>query len=103
MDEEVKVEETQLVDISFYKSNGKFYVGCRVELPLYISDKRYKQAIVDKQTSLEDGWQDSEESSWIVVTSAKHDPDYRGFHEKVWLPNSFRGIEKTSPFKGRFF
>ena len=100
-DNNTKIEETELVDVLFYKPNGKFYTGCRVELPLYLSSEGYKQAIVDKQTSLEDGWQDSD-SAWIVVTSAKHNPDYKGFHEHVWLPFVFKGIKKTRIFRGLF-
>lgn len=97
----IKVEETELVDVTFYKSNGKFYTGCRIELPLYLSSAGYRQAIVDNQTCLEDGWQDSD-NAWIVVTSAHHNPEYKGFHEHVWLPFAFKGIKKNR-FPGGIF
>lgn len=97
----IKVEETELVDVTFYKPTGKYYTSCRIELPLYLSSEGYKQAIVDKQTCLEDGWQNSD-SAWMVSTSAKHNADYKGFHEHVWLPFAFKGIEKTR-LAGGFF
>lgn len=95
------VEETELVDVQFFKPTGKFYTSCRIELPLYLTSEGYKQAIVNNQTCLNDGWQDSD-SAWIVVTSAQHNPDYKGFHEHVWLPFAFKGIEKATKDWGFF-
>lgn len=93
--------ETELVTIRFFKPNGRFYTGCVAELPIWLSDPEYKQAIVDKQVSLEDGWQDSD-SAWIVVTSAANPEEHKGFHEHVFIPFSFKGITKSSDFRGAF-
>ena len=83
--------EKEVVFIRFFKPNGTYYAGCSAELPIWVSDPGYKQAIVDNQITLAPGWQDND---WIVVTSAVKD-DHKGFHEKVFLPFSFKGMKQT--------
>lgn len=91
-DEAVKRITSQMVSVTFYKSTGKFYAQCEIDMEtLYLSQSGYKQEIVNKQTALNDGWQDRD---YIVVTSANQDPHYIGFHEQVWTIGSFRGLKK---------
>lgn len=80
----------QLIDVTFFKSSGKWYAGGRAVVDHFLFEDGFKQDIVNTQSELMDGWQ--EHDSYIVVTSA---PEHvNGFYNRLFHPGEFRGYKK---------
>ena len=79
----------QMIDVTFYKSTGKYYASGTAVVNHFLFEDGFKQDIVNTQTELADGWQNDD---FYVVTSA---PEHvNGFFEKLWMPGTFSGLKR---------
>lgn len=78
------------IQVNFYKETGKYYSGGVVDIgdtPAWDTDA-VKQAIVDNQGILMDGWQNGG-SYYVVIGNVSDDDDFCMRHFGV---NDFRGM-----------
>lgn len=94
--------------VDFFKPSGKWYLGGEVEMGdarLHMGEP-YRQAIVDNQRIMMDGWQ--HKAYYYVVTRdlAKYDedPHYTDFNIALFTPDEFIGLKrkKEGAKNGRF-
>ena len=85
--------------VSWYRETGKWYVDDEVDVGdvRYCFEGDFKQAIVDSQEALTDGWQDH---GFYIVTNAREEdlnnPLIHGFfYERLFFPNSFAGMKRN--------
>jgi hypothetical protein len=78
----------QIIYVTFYKESGKYYTSGLATVNHYLFEEEYKRDIVNTQNAMRDGWQ----GNYYIVTSA--DEDVEGFHEALFKPSEFIGIEK---------
>ena len=76
------------VKVNFYKSTGKWYAGGIVDIGTVATwdSGAVKQAIVDNQRELMDGWQGQ---YYVVVDNVSDDDD---FCMRLYVTEAFRGI-----------
>lgn len=83
--------KNQMIDVSFYKSSGKWYASGKAIVNHFLFEDGFKQDLVNTQTELGDGWQEDE---FYVVTSA---PEHvNGFFEKMFKPGAFRDFKREA-------
>jgi hypothetical protein len=87
------------IRVDFYKQTGKWYAGDEVEIGdarLWMGEQ-FRQAIVDNQHILFDGWQDDD--YFYVVTSDlpeyDDDPNYTAFSCALLTPDKFAGMKRN--------
>lgn len=97
MPEKMAVVGNLRIWVDFYRPSGKWYAGGEVDLGnarMWGPGNEFKQAIVDNQQALKDGWQ----GDYIVVTSdlpvSWADPNYHEFNKRVYMPEAFIGITR---------
>lgn len=88
------------IRVDFYKESGKWYSGGTVD----VGDARlwqgpkFKQAIVDNQHILVDGWVND---TFYVVTNGlpenSSNPEYREFSMALFKPGVFAGMVRKLP------
>jgi hypothetical protein len=81
--------QNQEVNITFYKTTGKYYSSGTAVVNHFLFEDEYKQDIVNTQNVMMDGWQGNH---YVVVSS---DDKADGFHEALFFPKEFSGIKKV--------
>ena len=80
--------------VTFYKQSGKLAYEAVATTNLYSFEDGFKQAIVDTQDGITDGWQ----GEFFVVVQ-NYNPDYdvekEPFVNNLYWPGDFVGINKS--------
>lgn len=85
------------IRVDWFKPSGKWYAGGEVEIgDLYLFDDELKQAIVDNQNHIGEGWQ----GYYDVVTSDTEenwrDESYTKFFKHLFHSGKFLGIKRKN-------
>lgn len=88
------------IRVDFFKITGKWYEGDEVEIgdaKLWMGEP-FRQAIVDNQYILTDGWQNDD--YFYVVTRDlpmyDDDPNYHDFFYALFTPDKFKGMVRRN-------
>ncbi len=86
-----------IIKITWFKESGKYYSDGEVDVgENLLWEPKFKQAIVNNQITMTDGWQDND---FFVMTDSLHeshiDRNYRGFYTQLFMPHSFKGYVKS--------
>lgn len=80
----------QMVNLSFYKTTGKWYTNGTMVTDHFIFEDGFLQDLVNTQTALVKGW--NEHGDYYVVTSAPE--EVNGFYNALWMPGRFKDLYK---------
>ena len=78
-----------LVQIDFYRSSGKWYIGGRVEIKSMPWESGVLENIIEKQNILKEDWYESNDFYLVIddIPKSKTDPNYRYTYSRLYTPS----------------